>query len=60
MLKALERHATAQDAVIELADGYDRPRVLIEEDLCTLCNVLLERGLIEVDDYGDDDGSPGP
>jgi hypothetical protein len=58
MLEALERHATVADAIIELADRYDRPRVLIEEDVCTLCNVLLERGLIEVDDGDDDDGPP--
>lgn len=50
MLEALERAATVKDAATALTKDYDRSRALIEQDLCELCNALLERGLIEIDD----------
>jgi hypothetical protein len=50
MLEALERAATVGDAAIELTIAYDRDRSAIKLDLCELCNALLQRGLIDVDD----------
>lgn len=49
MLEVLERSATVQAAATALTESYDRPREVIERDLCELCNALLERGLIEID-----------
>lgn len=50
MLEVLEKAATVCDAAIELAISYDRDQSAIELDVCELCNALLERGLIHVDD----------
>ena len=52
MLEALEVAACLRDAATSLADRYEQPEEVIERDMCELCNVLLERGLIEVDRDG--------
>jgi Coenzyme PQQ synthesis protein D (PqqD) len=49
MLEALERAACVRDAAAALAESYEQPREVIERDVCELCQLLLERGLIEVD-----------
>lgn len=54
MLDALERAASVRDAAAVLAQTYEQPQSLIEHDLCSLCQSLLERGLIETD------GQPEP
>jgi Coenzyme PQQ synthesis protein D (PqqD) len=54
MLEALEKTASVRDAASALAENYEQPQSVIEQDLCALCNSLLERGLVEID------GSPQP
>jgi Coenzyme PQQ synthesis protein D (PqqD) len=49
MLEALERAACVRDAATAVAEEYEQPRAVVEQDMCELCNVLLERGLIELD-----------
>jgi hypothetical protein len=49
MLEALERAACLHDAAAAVAKEYEQPQAVIEQDMCELCNSLLERGLIEVD-----------
>jgi hypothetical protein len=49
MLRALEQAASVHDAAVAVAAEYDQPRPVVERDMCTLCSVLLERGLIELD-----------
>jgi hypothetical protein len=50
MLAALERGACVADAVALLARDYERPPAELERDLRELCDALLERGLIELDE----------
>jgi hypothetical protein len=52
MLDALEQAACVRDAAATLAESYEQAQSLIEQDLCELCQSLLERGLIETDDDG--------
>jgi hypothetical protein len=54
MLEALEQATCVRDAAATLADVYQQERTVVEQDLCDLCQSLLERGLIETD------GSPAP
>jgi hypothetical protein len=49
MLDALERAPCVRDAVAALAESYEQPTEVLEQDVCELCRLLLERGLIEVD-----------
>lgn len=49
MLEVLEQAPTVQDAAEQLAVEYEQPIETIEEDLCSLCTDLVERGLIDVD-----------
>ncbi len=55
MLEALERAVCIRDAAAELAARYEKDLSVVEQDLCELCQSLLERGLIETDD-----GRPSP
>jgi hypothetical protein len=50
MLEALERAASPRAAAAALARDYDQSRSAIERDLCGLCGVLADRGLVEIDD----------
>jgi hypothetical protein len=50
MLAALERSACVADAVALLARDYERPPAELERDVRELCDALLERGLIELDE----------
>ncbi len=49
MLEALERAACVRDAAAAVAGEYAQPQAAVEQDICELCNVLLARGLIELD-----------
>lgn len=49
MLEALERAACVRDAAVAVASDYEQPEAVIEHDMCALCRVLLERGLVELD-----------
>ncbi|HEY2283739.1 MAG TPA: PqqD family protein [Solirubrobacteraceae bacterium] len=50
MLEALVQAACVRDAAAALAENYESTtRSVIEQDLCELCQSLLERGLIETD-----------
>lgn len=55
MLEALEQAACMRDAAATLAADYEQEQSIVEQDLCELCQSLLERGLIETDN-----GSPTP
>lgn len=50
MLDALDQGATVREAAAAVALEYGRPREEVEDDMVRLCQALLERGLIEVDD----------
>jgi hypothetical protein len=50
MLAALEHAARVADAVAVLARDYERPPGELEQDVRELCDALLERGLIELDE----------
>lgn len=49
MLAELERAGCVRDAAVALAASYEQDQDVVEQDLCTLCQALLERGLIEAD-----------
>ncbi len=49
MLEVLEQATTVQEAARQLAAEYEQPLETIEEDLCSLCADLTERGLIDTD-----------
>lgn len=51
MLDALEQAESVRDAAETLAEAYERDQGTIEEDLCELCQSLLERGLIEANGH---------
>jgi hypothetical protein len=50
MLGALERASCVEHAAQLLAEQYQRPRAEVEQDVRALCDALLARGLIEIDD----------
>jgi hypothetical protein len=52
MLEALERADCVRDAAAALAADYEQEQGVVEQDLCELCQSLLERGLIETDSNG--------
>jgi hypothetical protein len=49
MLEALERAPSFAEALSAIAADYRQPGDVLERDLRELCNVLHERGLIEID-----------
>jgi hypothetical protein len=49
MLDALESTGSVADASAEVADRFDLSQEMVEEDVCRLCDALLERGLIGLD-----------
>jgi hypothetical protein len=49
MLEALTQSHSVREAAMTLAARYEQPRETIERDLCELCNLLLDRGLVELD-----------
>jgi hypothetical protein len=49
MLDALAQAACVRDAAALVADGYEQPQADVEQDMCMLCQALLDRGLIEID-----------
>jgi Coenzyme PQQ synthesis protein D (PqqD) len=49
MLEALERALCLRDAAVAVAGKYEQPQEVVEQDLCELCDLLLARGLIEID-----------
>ncbi len=49
MIAALERAACVRDAAAAIAAEYDQTAAVVEQDMCELCNVLLARGLVELD-----------
>jgi hypothetical protein len=49
MLDALEKAPCVRDAAAAVAEGYGQEQGVIEQDMCELCQQLLDRGLIEID-----------
>jgi Coenzyme PQQ synthesis protein D (PqqD) len=49
MLEALERSPSVRAAAAAVAGEYAQPQMLVERDMCELCDGLLARGLIELD-----------
>jgi hypothetical protein len=52
MLETLQEADSVHDAAAEAARDYERPLATIERDMCDLCQALLERNLIEVEEDG--------
>src|SRR5664280_2246653 len=50
MLKALEQTSCVREAAATVAGEYAQPPASVEQDMCELCNALLARGLIELND----------
>jgi hypothetical protein len=50
MLEALERTSCLRDAAAAVALEYQLPAETVERDMCALCSMLLDRGLVEIDD----------
>ena len=50
MLDALARAPCVSDAAAAIAAGHDKSRAVVERDMCELCELLLDRGLVEIDD----------
>jgi Coenzyme PQQ synthesis protein D (PqqD) len=50
MLEAIDSAASVGEAAATVAADYDGSRDVVERDVCLLCQLLLERDLIEVDD----------
>ena len=48
MLAAVEGGATLASAARVISEQYNQPRDTVERDICTLCESLLERGLVEL------------
>jgi hypothetical protein len=49
MLDALEKATCVRAAAAAVAEDYKNPQALVEQDMCELCQLLLDRGLIEID-----------
>lgn len=49
MLDELKEAHTVRAAAAVLAKSYGQEQSVVESDICDLCQVLLERGLIEAD-----------
>lgn len=48
MLEAIERAGPLADAASEVAGLLGQPLPVIERDMCELCRLLLDRGLVEI------------
>ena len=48
MLEAVIRAGSVGDAVTEVAAEFEQPQATIERDMCELCRLLLDRGLVEI------------
>ncbi|HEX8051225.1 MAG TPA: PqqD family protein [Solirubrobacterales bacterium] len=59
MLQALTEEASVREAAAAVASEYDCAAETIEEDICDLCQNLLDRGLIERDEGAEVDGQGG-
>jgi hypothetical protein len=53
MLDELKEAASVRDAAAVLAKSYAQEQNVVEQDICELCQILLERGLIEADGSGE-------
>lgn len=59
MLRALTESDSVREAAVAVAAEYECPAETIEEDICDLCQNLLDRGLIERDGGPEVDGQGG-
>jgi hypothetical protein len=50
MLEALERAPSVRAAATSVAKCYSQPQAVVERDMCELCDGLLARGLVELND----------
>jgi hypothetical protein len=50
MLAALDRTGTVSETAREVAGEFEQPVAGVEDDVVSLCERLLERGLIEIVD----------
>lgn len=49
MLDALDKAPCLRDAAARLADSYQQPLEAVERDMYELCQLLLDRGLVQID-----------
>ncbi len=50
MLKAMEEADTVLDAAVKAAHDFEQPQTNTEKDMSDLCQALLKRGLIELEE----------
>ncbi|HEX6688743.1 MAG TPA: PqqD family protein [Solirubrobacterales bacterium] len=48
MLEAVERAGSVGAAAAKVAAEFEQPQAVIERDMCDLCRLLLDRGLVEI------------
>lgn len=53
MLEAIDRENSIPAAAAAVAAEYGEAQATVEADMCDLCRLLLDRGLVEVDDRPD-------
>ena len=51
MLEALEQVGSIRQAARVVADSFRKPQEIVERDMRELCRVLIERGLVEIDEH---------
>lgn len=49
MIEAVERAGCVRAAAPQVAEEFEQAQAAVERDMCNLCGMLLERGLIELD-----------
>jgi hypothetical protein len=49
MLDALVKAPSVRDAAAAVAERCGQPQAAVEKDMCELCGLLLDRGLVEID-----------
>jgi hypothetical protein len=49
MLDAVVNAPSMRDAAVTVAGRYEQSPLVVERDMCELCQLLLDRGLVEID-----------
>lgn len=49
MLDAMVKAPCVREAAAAVAGSYEQAQDVVEKDMCELCQLLLDRGLVEID-----------
>jgi Coenzyme PQQ synthesis protein D (PqqD) len=49
MLDAVVNAPSVREAAATVAERYEQSPLVVERDMCELCQLLLDRGLVEID-----------